>query len=79
MEEPPPVEAAPAPAPTAQAAPRRLGTPAAVLLLWTGFAALGAAIGLLAAGHWPLGVVLLGVAVLLLAALVEKAVHRPSA
>lgn len=77
IEEPPPFEAVPGPVAYDQAAPRWLGAPAGLVLLCLGFAALGAAIGLFAAGHWPLGLVLLGVAVLLLVGLWEAARHRP--
>jgi hypothetical protein len=51
--------------------PRWLGLPASVLLLCVGFAALGAAIGLFASGAWPWGLVVLGLAVLLIGAYVE--------
>ena len=77
VEEPPPVEPVPGPVSYAQAAPRWLGAPAALVLLCVGFAALGAAVGLFAAGHWPLGLVLLGVAVVVLAGVAEVSRHRP--
>lgn len=48
------------------AAPRRQGAPVRLLLLCLGSAALGAAAGLVAAGHWPWGLALLGVALLVL-------------
>jgi hypothetical protein len=75
--EPPPLESLPGPVAYAQAAPRRLGVPVSLLLLCLGFAALGASVGLFASGHWAWGLVLLGVAVLLLAGLAEVARHRP--
>ena len=57
------------------ATPRRIGTPVALMVFFVGFASLGAAIGLLAAGHWAWGLVLLGVAVLLLVGLAEVTRH----
>jgi hypothetical protein len=68
---PPPAETAPGPMTRVRAEPRWLGLPASVLLLCVGFAALGAAIGLFASGAWPWGLVVLGLAVLLLGAYVE--------
>ena len=58
-------------APTRSPAPRRPGAPARMLLLGLGSAALGAAAGLFAAGHWPWALVLLAVALLLLVAFGE--------
>jgi hypothetical protein len=51
--------------------PRWLGLPASVLLLCAGFVALGASIGLFASGAWPWGLVVLGIATLLLGTRVE--------
>lgn len=49
----------------------RLGTPARFVLLWLGFAALGASVGLFATTSWVWAVVFLLLAVALLAALAE--------
>ena len=73
----PPLETAPGPVRHATASPRWLGVPASLVLLCVGFAALGAAIGLFAAGHWPWGLVLTGVAILLLVGLGEASRHSP--
>jgi hypothetical protein len=73
----PPLETAPGPVHRATAAPRWLGVPAGLVLLCVGFAALGAAVGLFVAGHWPWGLVLLGVAILLLVGLGEASRHHP--
>ncbi len=63
---PPRPEDAPTPMTVQRVEPRWLGVPAPLLLLCIGTAALGGAIGLFAAGHWPWGLVLLGLALLLL-------------
>jgi hypothetical protein len=78
-EAPPLPEVVPERPPHARSARRRPGAPLALVLLCSGFAALGAAIGLFAAGHWPLGLVVLGVAALLLAALGGVVRNRPQA
>jgi hypothetical protein len=70
-DEPPPAETAPGPVTRIRTEPRWLGLPASILLLCLGFAALGASIGLFASGTWPWGLVLLGVAMLVLGAYVE--------
>lgn len=54
---------------------RWLGVPARLLLLWLGFGAFGAAVGLFATGSWAWGVVALAFAVVFLGVLAE-AVHR---
>jgi PAS domain-containing protein len=64
--DPPWHEPEPGPVTRVRAAPRWFGTTASLVLLSSGFAALGAGAGLFAAGRWPAGAVLLGVAVLLL-------------
>ena len=61
-------EHAPGPVNVQRAHAHWLGIPAPLVLLCVGFAALGGAIGLFASGHWPFGLVLLGVAALVLAA-----------
>lgn len=66
-------EPAPGPVTRTHAEQQWLGAPASLLLLCAGFAALGGAAGLFAAGHWPWGLVLLGVAILLLVAYGELA------
>jgi hypothetical protein len=73
----PVVEARPGPISRTVSEARWLGVPAGVLLLCVGFASLGAAIGLLAAGRWPLGLVLLGLAALLLTGAAESARRKP--
>lgn len=70
-------EARPGPVSRTVSEPHWFGVPAGVLLLCVGFASLGAAVGLLASGHWPLGLVLLGLAVLLLTGAVESARRKP--
>jgi hypothetical protein len=72
-EEPPAGELVPGPVTRVRVEPRWLGVPASTLLLCVGFAALGGAIGLFVSGSWPWGLVLLGVAVLLLGLYVEVA------
>jgi hypothetical protein len=71
MQDGPPPEASPGPMTRQRVEPRWFGLPASVLLLCLGFAALGAAIGLFASGAWPWGLVVLGIAILLLGAYVE--------
>jgi zinc-ribbon domain len=62
-----------------QAVQRRwFGVPAGILLLCAGFATFGAAIGLFASGHWPWGLVLLGVAAALLTAVAERSRRVPA-
>ena len=70
-------ESRPGPVSRTVAEPYWFGVPAGVLLLCIGFASLGAAVGLLASGHWPLGLVLLGLAVLLLTGAAESARRKP--
>jgi hypothetical protein len=75
---PAPVEPDPDLEPTpGDAEPGRAGVLPPFLLLVLGFAALGASVGLLAAGRWPYGLILLGVAVLVFALLLEPTLHRP--
>ena len=73
----PPVEHVRGPVSRTVVEPHWLGVPAGVLLLCIGFAAFGAAIGLLASGHWPWGLVLMGIAALLLLGAVEAARRKP--
>jgi hypothetical protein len=68
---PPPFQTVPGPVVPAGVDLRRLGLPARFVILCLGFAALGAAIGLFAAGSWVWGVVLVLVAGALLAALAD--------
>jgi hypothetical protein len=75
LESPPP-ERAPGPVNVQRVELRWLGVPASVMLLCLGFAALGGAVGLFASGRWPWGLVLLGVAVLLLGGYGELSVDR---
>jgi membrane protein implicated in regulation of membrane protease activity len=72
----PPVDVVREPVSHEPAPPRASRAPTGLLLLFLGFAALGGAIGLLAAGRWPLGLVLLGVAMLLLVGVFEAMRHR---
>ncbi|HVS84237.1 MAG TPA: hypothetical protein VHD91_01235 [Gaiellaceae bacterium] len=73
----PPDERIPGPVSRTVVEPHWLGVPVGALLLCAGFAALGAAIGLLASGHWPWGLVLVGVAALLLVGAAEAMRRRP--
>ncbi len=77
VEELPPVETTPGPVAVSRVEPRWLGIPASLFLLCLGFAALGAAVGLFAAGRWPWGLVLAGAAVLLLLGWAELTRQRP--
>ena len=80
MEVPLPAEeTGPVPVTMQRAEPRWFGVPPPYLLL--GLAAAGAllAIVLFATGHWPYGLILLGLAALVLAGFVEAARHRPRA
>ncbi len=74
--DPGPPEDVAAPMTVQRVEPRWLGVPAPLLVLCLGFAALGGAIGLFAAGHWPWGLVLLGFAVLLLGGYAELELKR---
>jgi hypothetical protein len=74
--QPPPPEDVAGPMTVQRIESRWLGVPAPLLLLCVGFAALGGAIGLFAAGHWPWGLVLLGLAVLLLGGYSELSLAR---
>lgn len=67
----PPLERVPGPVSHAVASRRWLGLPPGPLLLCVGFAALGAAVGVLAVGRWQSGILLLAVAAILLAALAQ--------
>ena len=73
----PPPEPRPGPVSMQRAQPRWLGVTPATALLVVAAAGLLAAIALFAAGHWPFGLIVLGVAALLLAACMEAA--RPGA
>jgi membrane protein implicated in regulation of membrane protease activity len=70
-DERPALETVPGPVVHKSVERRWLGMPARFVLLFLGFAALGAAIGLFATGSWAWGVVLLLLAGILLAALGE--------
>lgn len=67
----PAVENVPGPVVHESVERRWLGLPARFVLLCLGFAAFGAAVGLFATGSWGWGIVLLLLAIVLLAALVE--------
>jgi membrane protein implicated in regulation of membrane protease activity len=67
----PALETVPAPVVHESVERRWLGMPARFVLLCLGFAAFGASTGLFATGSWAWGVVLLLLAIVLLAALVE--------
>ena len=71
----PPAEASPGPMTRLRSERRWLGLPPSTLMLCVGFAALGASIGLFASGAWPWGLVVLGIAILLLGAYVELERH----
>ncbi|HEU5243156.1 MAG TPA: hypothetical protein VFU33_02040, partial [Gaiellaceae bacterium] len=66
-----PLETVPGPVAHDRVERRWLGLPLRFVLLCLGFAALGASIGLFATGSWGSGIVLLLLALILLAALVE--------
>lgn len=66
----PALEAAPGPA-VHRVEPRWFGLPAQFVLLCLAFAALGAAIGLFATGHWAWGAVAIFISVVLFGGLVE--------
>jgi len=74
----PPHEPSPAPVSFQQAEPRWFGVAPPQLLLALAAAAFVAAVVLFAAGHWPYGLILLGVGALLLAAFLEAARRRPA-
>jgi hypothetical protein len=67
----PPLEEVPGPVARQRVEPRWLGVPARFALLCVGFAALGASIGLFAAGSWAWGFVAFLLAAIALAALGE--------
>jgi hypothetical protein len=73
------VEEDPGPVSMQVAEPRWFGVTPPQLLLGVGGAALLFAIVLFAVGHWPYGLILLGLAALLLAAFIEAARRRPDA
>src|SRR3954452_12668067 len=70
-------ETGPVPINVQRAEPRWFGVAPPTLLLGVSIAALVLAIVLFAAGHWPYGLILLGIAALLLAAFMEAARRRP--
>jgi zinc-ribbon domain len=75
----PPAPAEPEPDPEPKPADPEAGRSGAVppfALLVLGFAALGASVGLFAAGRWPYALILLGVAILAFAVLLEPTIHR---
>ena len=59
------------------AEPHWFGVPASAFLLCLGFAGLGAGAGLIAAGRWPWGLVLLGIGTLLLLSSAEALRRKP--
>jgi hypothetical protein len=73
----PPEETGPVPVSFSQAEPRWFGVPPPALLLTVAAACAVAAVALFATGGWPYGLILLGVAALLLAAFLELARRRP--
>jgi hypothetical protein len=70
-------ETGPVPISMQRAEPRWFGVAPPTLLLGVSVAALVFAIALFASGHWPYGLILLGIAALLLAAFMEAARRRP--
>jgi zinc ribbon protein len=73
----PPEETGPVPVQYAQAVPRYYGiTPTTLVLVLAG-AALTLAVVLFALGHWPFGLIALGVSVLLLLVFLEAARRKP--
>jgi hypothetical protein len=72
----PPHEPSPAPVSMQQAEPHWFGVAPPYLLLALAAAAFVAAIVLFAVGHWPYGLILLGIGALLLAAFLEAARRR---
>jgi hypothetical protein len=74
----PPHEPSPAPASFQQAEPRWFGVAPPQLLLALAVASFVAAIVLFATGHWPYGLILLGIGALLVAAFLEAARRRPA-
>src|SRR5437868_4275798 len=70
-------ETGPVPISMQRAEPRWFGVTPPSLLLGVSVALLVFAVALLAAGHWPYGLILLGLAALLLAAFMEAARRRP--
>jgi hypothetical protein len=75
----PPNETGPTPVSMQRAEPRWFGiAPPTALLVVSGVSLL-AAIVLFASHHWPFGLILLGIAALLLAGFMEAARHRPHA
>ncbi len=73
----PPTETGPVPVSIVRTDARWFGVPPPLVLLVLVAAALVAGIGLLAAGRWPYGLILLGVAALLGAVFLEVARRRP--
>ncbi len=74
----PPDETGPVPISVLRVEPRWFGVAPAPLLLGIGVVVFLAAVGLFASGHWPFGLILLGVAVLLLAVYLEAARQKPT-
>jgi zinc-ribbon domain len=74
-----PLEEEPAPAPVSYdiAEPHWFGVTPPNLLLGVAAATLVVAVALFATGHWPFGLIVLGLAALLLAAFLEAARRRP--
>src|SRR3954466_2316097 len=70
-------ETGPVPINVQRAEPRWFGVAPPTLLLGVSIAVLVLAIVLFATGHWPFGLILLGIAALLLAAFMEAARRRP--
>ncbi|MEN3340995.1 MAG: hypothetical protein V7644_399 [Actinomycetota bacterium] len=73
----PPAETGPVPVSLSRAETRWFGLPPALLLLAAAATSFLLAVVLFATGHWPYGLILLGVAALLLAAFLELVRRRP--
>ena len=74
----PPDETGPVPVTVAHVEPRFYGVTPSLLALVLAGAAVAIAILLFVGGHWPYGLILLGVAVLLVLAFVETAKRKPA-
>jgi uncharacterized membrane protein len=78
QQELPPEETGPVPIAFERAQPRWFGVTPPVLLLAVAVGLLVIALVLFLAGHWPFGLIVLGLAVLLFAAFLEAARRRPT-
>ena len=79
MLETPPDETGRVPVHSAQAEPRYYGITPTTLVLVLAAAVLGISIVLFVTGHWPFGLIALGLGILLLVAFLEAARRRPDA